>query len=101
MSSHSAALLGAFQRGGWAPRNHQVIDDWVKGMRKHRLFSIPGQADDDSLIPAVKEFKEFIESDPDIFRGFTKMFEEQDPEAAVCSPFHRPASIMLMTFTRK
>jgi len=85
MSSHSPALHQAFVRGGWAPRNKQVVKDWVRRNHQTRLSKkgTLSSGEEESLIPAVQRFKKFIEGDPVILDGFERMFKEDPPFAEI------------------
>lgn len=63
-------LRDHLKRDGWLPlttfHGHQAIAD--------RLNAIP--ADGGVLIPSVKELKELIEDNTDLYMGFTQMFKD-------------------------
>jgi phosphatidylserine decarboxylase len=56
--------------GKWLPEDHQVIHDWLKKLVDHVT------ANPLSLLPVIKEFKELIEGDAQIYMLFHQMFNE-------------------------
>ena len=59
--------------GGWFPADTRVHKEWLKKQADH-VDNNPKE-----LIPVLREFKDFIESEPTVYGEFIRMFEE-----AVC-----------------
>ncbi|CAG9994067.1 unnamed protein product [Clonostachys byssicola] len=57
--------------GAWLPRDHRIHREFLHRATKH-VDAHP----DKELTPALKEFKEFIETTPRIYMHFILMFEE-------------------------
>ena len=70
----------SFQNAGWLPQSEEAFRDFMhdlsKRVKNRRQLIRDG---DDELLPAVQEFKDFIESEPTVYGEFIRMFEE-----AVC-----------------
>ncbi|GJJ10024.1 hypothetical protein Clacol_004250, partial [Clathrus columnatus] len=62
----------AFRKAGWLAADqatyNKYIDYLLSGIKKRRDAQ-------DSLLPAVQEFKNFIETDPVVFTDFIRMFD--------------------------
>jgi phosphatidylserine decarboxylase len=69
MSEPNDKLTERFRRGGWLPANRDVLSRWVDGKLKH------GRKDRALLLPPIKELKDMIEHDGDMYMGFNRMFE--------------------------
>ncbi|EGN97311.1 hypothetical protein SERLA73DRAFT_92387 [Serpula lacrymans var. lacrymans S7.3] len=58
--------------GGWLPRDHEFLKDWI-----HKRIEKLGRArSDGDLLPVIKEFKNLIETDYQIFIYFQQGFEQ-------------------------
>ncbi|SDL09604.1 phosphatidylserine decarboxylase [Maridesulfovibrio ferrireducens] len=60
-----------YRVGKWLPSDQQVLNDW--------RADIISQTDGSSkvvLLPVIQEFKDLIESDPELFMLFTEMFKQ-------------------------
>lgn len=56
--------------GAWLPADHRIHQEWLSGQVEE------SKKNPKELIPVLKEFKEFIESDTRIYMLFVAMFEE-------------------------
>lgn len=61
--------------GQWLPSDQQFLDDWLGDQ------VVASQMSSAPFMPVIQEFKEMIETDPEIFMLFHQMFE-QVPDAA-------------------
>ncbi|RYO83833.1 hypothetical protein DL763_007712 [Monosporascus cannonballus] len=59
------------RRGAWLPADHRMQHEWMKAQVEH-VDKHPKK----ELIPALKEFKDFIETNPRIYMYFTEMWDE-------------------------
>jgi hypothetical protein len=84
-------LRDHLKRDGWIPltsfHGHQAIAD--------RLKIVPVHGD---LIESVKELKELIEDDTDLYMGFTQMFKDAGRASLVGGATMSLYIIMLMVF---
>jgi hypothetical protein len=94
----------AFRRAGWLPLSPQVHKAWLGDLHRKvdskakaleaydyatklpAAGSPPDNIPCHELIPAVQEFKDFIESDPTIYSEFIRMFESA--KDGVCVVFN-------------
>ncbi|CAK7264935.1 hypothetical protein SEPCBS57363_001334 [Sporothrix epigloea] len=58
--------------GNWLPADHRVQHAWLRKTVEH----IDNKPERDALMPALQEFKEFIEASPRIYMYFTSMWDE-------------------------
>lgn len=61
------------RRGGWLPKDHQVLRDWIQ---KHVDKVQDKSLDDAQIHPVIKDFQRLIESDTELYMGFHQMFEQ-------------------------
>ena len=79
------------KRAGWLP-HPDVMEDWYQ----HKVENLPNFTRPWNDV--ITEFKNLIESDPDIYMGFNMMFEQTkeqtDPrhKKQVCDKFSRTPS---------
>lgn len=59
-----------YQVGRWLPSDQKILNRWVKDLVRET------DADARPLRPVIQEFKNLIESDPELFMLFTQMFEQ-------------------------
>lgn len=67
-----------FRKFGWLPANNVVFLDFMKDLVArtcNKTYSTQVE-----LLPAIKDFKKFIEDDPTVFQEFVRMFEGLDEE---------------------
>lgn len=79
---------------GWIPKHsfsgNQAITDRYKDIEKHKK-----RRGGIVLRPSVKKLKELIETDPDLYMGFTDMFKEAGPNSLVgCDELECPYIIL-------
>ena len=60
--------------GQWLPSDQKILNQWVKDLSRDT------DAEARPLVPVIQEFKNLIESDPELIMLFTQMFE-QVPDA--------------------
>lgn len=66
----------SFQRAGWLPESEEAFLDFMHDLSKRAKNRQQLIRDgDDELLPAVQEFKDFIESEPTVYGEFIRMFE--------------------------
>lgn len=58
--------------GQWLPSDQKVLEDW----RADLIRETDDLTEDAPLLPVIREFKELIENDPELFMLFTQMFEQ-------------------------
>ncbi|WP_291327997.1 phosphatidylserine decarboxylase family protein [Desulfovibrio sp. UCD-KL4C] len=63
--------IAPYKVGKWLPSDQQVLNDWRTDLIKETDAS--GNV---SLLPVLQEFKDLIESDPELFMLFTEMFNQ-------------------------
>jgi phosphatidylserine decarboxylase len=71
--SETGAAQAPYLVGQWLPSDQRILNTWVA--------DIVGASDDRPLLPVVAEFKDLIESDPELLMLFTRMFEDE-PDTA-------------------
>ena len=59
-----------YQVGQWLPSDQKILNRWVKNLISET------DADPRPLLPVIQEFKNLIESDPELIMLFTQMFEQ-------------------------
>jgi len=59
-----------YQVGQWLPSDQKILNQWVKDLIRET------DADSRPLLPVIQEFKNLIESDPELIMLFTQMFEQ-------------------------
>jgi phosphatidylserine decarboxylase len=59
-----------YQVGEWQPSDQRVLNQWVEDLVRET------NAEARPLVPVVQEFKDLIESDPELLMLFTQMFEQ-------------------------
>jgi phosphatidylserine decarboxylase len=59
-----------YQVGQWLPSDQKILNQWVKNLLRET------DADTQPLLPVIQEFKNLIESDPELIMLFTQMFEQ-------------------------
>jgi len=59
-----------YQVGQWLPSDQKILNQWVKDLIRDT------DADSRPLLPVIQEFKNLIESDPELIMLFTQMFEQ-------------------------
>ena len=59
-----------YQVGQWLPSDQKILNQWVKELISET------NANSRPLLPVVQEFKNLIESDPELIMLFTQMFEQ-------------------------
>lgn len=86
--------IDAFRHAGWLPDSSHVHKKWLNDLRRevaskiqelevyHHATRSSARADQNpviiprpELLPAVQEFKDFIEGDPNVYTEFIRMFE--------------------------
>lgn len=60
-----------YRVGKWLPSDQQVLNDW-----RTNLINETDASGDVPLLPVIQEFKDLIESDPELFMLFTEMFNQ-------------------------
>lgn len=79
MNNASKPINKTFAAGKWMPRDRETLNNWLKKiMQKGELSKAP-------LKPVIKDFKNFIETDPQAYMFFTQMFD-QVPADKTLSP---------------
>ena len=58
---------------GWLPRDHHVLEAWLD---KKLIKSEARRYTPESFAPVIREFQHLIGSDPEIYMGFHRMFEQ-------------------------
>jgi len=76
---HSSEEHIPYRVAEWLPSDHQHLKRWLDGMIQKT------DARSHALHPVIAEFRDFIESDPEVFMLFNQMFE-QVPKRA---PYHK------------
>jgi hypothetical protein len=88
----------AFRDSGWLPASPEVHRQWLRDLKKkvdpktrqlkdhHHIRSSYTAADQKAaiqpvLLPAVEEFRKFIEGDPTVYTEFIRMFQGITPGA--------------------
>ncbi len=66
--SGTGAAQAPYLVGQWLPSDQRILNTWVA--------DIVRSSDDRPLLPVVAEFKDLIESDPELLMLFTRMFED-------------------------
>lgn len=63
----------AFRRFGWHPASQKVYDDFMNDLASqiHTVY----KSTEARLLPAIQEFKDFIDSQPTVYQEFVRMFE--------------------------
>ncbi|KAF2168696.1 hypothetical protein M409DRAFT_21437 [Zasmidium cellare ATCC 36951] len=88
--------------GAWLPADHRIHQEWLSGQVEH------AKQNRKELLPVLKEFKDFIESDTRIYMLFIQMFEEvpvkhpynKDPTGRKqIRDYHHLLEVMNHTFT--
>ena len=74
-----------YQVGQWQPSDQLVLNQWVEDLVRET------NAEAQPLVPVVQEFKNLIESDPELLMLFTQMFEQVPSTRQVPEGSHRPA----------
>ena len=59
-----------YRVGQWLPSDQKILNQWVKDLIRET------DADAQPLLPVIQEFKNLIESDPELIMLFTQMFEQ-------------------------
>jgi phosphatidylserine decarboxylase len=59
-----------YQVGQWLPSDQKILNRWVNNLIRET------DADVQPLLPVIQEFKNLIESDPELIMLFTQMFEQ-------------------------
>ncbi|KAI0665210.1 Phophatidylserine decarboxylase-domain-containing protein [Cubamyces menziesii] len=72
MSKQSGTIV-KHRIGGWLPRNHDVLKQWLD--KKIAYVEHPVRRDA-ALAPVIQDFQNFIEHDPTVYMGFHQMFEQ-------------------------
>jgi hypothetical protein len=80
----------SFQRSGWLPKSQDAYDRYMKKL--HSKVHSDIYMNVDALLPAVKEFKDFVESDPTVYGEFIRMFDSVTE--AVCDVSHISLEVM-------
>jgi phosphatidylserine decarboxylase len=75
----SAAAPIPYRVGEWLPSDHAFLAGWLEAMIEKT------HADPRALHPVIADFRDLIESDPEIFMLFNQMFE-QVPRRPPASP---------------
>lgn len=78
MSSDSkipASKLVSHRIGGWLPRDHRVLEEWL-AKRIAEVETRWKTHADLPLHPVIQEFQDLIEGDPAVYMGFHQMFEQ-------------------------
>ena len=60
-----------YRVGKWLPSDQQTLNKW-----KSDLIRETDANGDVALLPVIQEFKDMIESDPELFMLFTEMFQQ-------------------------
>ena len=89
-----------FRVGKWLPSDQAILDNWLSELVKEV------ENKKEPLLPVIQEFKDLIESDPEIFMLFNLMFEQvphkppynKDPTG---KPQVRSYLVMLQLLNRK
>lgn len=66
----------AFRNSGWLPKSKAAYDGYMKKMHHRTQTGVYRTAD--ALLPAVREFKHFIETEPTVYGEFIRMFDDVD-----------------------
>jgi len=70
LSISMAQIYVPHRVGGWLPKDHSVLQAWladkIKALKTSKL----------AFDPVITEFQELIESNPEIYQGFHRMFDE-------------------------
>lgn len=69
-AARSAARIPPYRVGKWLPSDQAFLDQWLAA----HIQAV--DANPQPLHPAVQEFKELIESDPQVFMYFHQMFDQ-------------------------
>ena len=69
-STHATEEPVPYQVGQWQPSDQRVLNQWVEDLIRET------NAEAQPLVPVVQEFKDLIESDPELLMLFTQMFEQ-------------------------
>ncbi|KAJ7098609.1 phosphatidylserine decarboxylase [Mycena belliarum] len=73
---HSHKLVEHFRNAGWLPVSDEAHDEWIGGMAREVVH--PEHRATFPVLPEIKEFKRFIESTPEVYMGFHRMFNEKE-----------------------
>ena len=83
MSVRDTPMPATYLVGKWMPSDQAVLDAWT------RKIMAKAEADTGDLLPAIQDFKDFIETDAKAYMFFTQMFDEV-PASRRTSPSGRP-----------
>jgi len=70
METTAIEKLAPFRVGEWLPSDQTILQNWLQDL----IAEV--EKDKRPLLPVIEEFKDFIESDPEVFMWFNLMFEE-------------------------
>ncbi|MBB6502073.1 phosphatidylserine decarboxylase family protein [Pedobacter cryoconitis] len=70
METTAIEKLAPFRVGEWLPSDQTILQNWLRDL----IAEV--EKDKRPLLPVIEEFKEFIESDAEVFMWFNLMFEE-------------------------
>ena len=76
-------LTKPYRVGEWLPSDQKILDNWVASLIEEV------DAEKKEFLPVIKEFQEFIESDPEFYMLFNQMFT-QVPEKYQTDPVGKP-----------
>ncbi|KAJ3865467.1 phosphatidylserine decarboxylase-domain-containing protein [Lentinula novae-zelandiae] len=73
------SVPATFRNPGWLPKSQEIYHRYVTRLyRKSQNRFDLGKADDKVLLPPVREFKNFIETEPTVYGEFIRMFDGVD-----------------------
>jgi phosphatidylserine decarboxylase len=70
IASATAAYRAPYRVGAWLPSDQATLDAWLR----EQIAAV--DANPQPLVPVVQQFKDLIESDPEIYMYFHQMFEQ-------------------------
>lgn len=70
MSTYSTQGIVPFRIGGWLPSDQSVLDTWLREL----IQAVDAEAR--PLHPVLEGFRDMIETDPEVFMFFKKMFDQ-------------------------
>jgi phosphatidylserine decarboxylase len=83
-----------FRRAGWLPLTQKAYDEWMDKMNRKILplaRRMPGPGDirrveGIELLQPVQEFKDFIETNPEVYTDFIRMFDGMTESVCILYP---------------
>lgn len=73
MSTTLRPSAESFRKAGWLPASDAVFQDFMKDLTDRTCNSTYSTQVD--LLPCIKDFKSFIETNPTVYQEFVRMFE--------------------------